>query len=278
MVNSFNADNQQTGMGYGYDGAGNSTTYKGAALGFDPENRMTSDSTGSQADGYSGDGLRAWKQSGGSKTYFLYDGTQPVSEYSGAGTLLATNTLGASGVASRHTSAGSTFYAFDEWGNVSQRLSSAGAVQSSELYDAYGSRMGTAAQGDPFGYGAQAGYYADSETGLVLCTHRYYDPANGRWLTRDPIGYDGGINLYSYCNNDPVNECDPIGNHGIGMYSCRAYFVPVCGGFGYCRENCTLTNVIAGKPAQSFNDWSLDQAGAVDGNCSSPSFDVPAAN
>jgi len=211
VANSFNADNQQTGAGYGYDGAGNPTTYKGAALGFDPENRMTSDSTGSQADGYSGDDLRAWKQSAGSKTYFLYDGTQPVSEYSGAGTLLATNTLGASGVASRHTSAGSTFYAFDERGNVSQRLSSAGAVQSSELYDAYGSRMGTAAQGDPFGYGAQAGYYADSETGLVLCTHRYYDPANGRWLTRDPMGYAGGVNLYGYVGNDPGNRWDPSG-------------------------------------------------------------------
>ena len=211
MVNSFNADNQQTGMGYGYDGAGNSTTYKGAALSFDPENRMTSDSTGSQADGYSGDGLRAWKQSGGSTTYFLYDGPQPVSEYSGAGTLLATNTVGASGLVSRHAGGGSTFYAFDERGNVSQRLSSTGTVAGSDLYDGYGGRTGTATQADPFGYGAQAGYYMDTETGLVLCTHRYYDPATGRWLTRDPIGYAGGVNLYGYCGNDPGNRWDPSG-------------------------------------------------------------------
>ena len=57
----------------------------------------------------------------------------------------------------------------------------------------------------PFGYKAQAGYYTDSETGLILCTYRYYDPTVGRWLTRDPDGYDGGMDLYAYCMNDPVN-------------------------------------------------------------------------
>lgn len=81
----------------------------------------------------------------------------------------------------------------------------------SEMYDAYGTRTGTAAPPDPFGYEAQAGYYTDTETGLVLCTHRFYDPSNGRWLTRDPIGYEGDINLYGYCENDPTNNSDPSG-------------------------------------------------------------------
>jgi len=53
-------------------------------------------------------------------------------------------------------------------------------------------RFTVAVQPDPFGFGGQAGYYTDTETGLILCTHRYYDPANGRWLTRDPLGYAGG--------------------------------------------------------------------------------------
>ncbi|MEM5768882.1 MAG: RHS repeat-associated core domain-containing protein [Bacillota bacterium] len=63
--------------------------------------------------------------------------------------------------------------------------------------------------------GAQWGYYTDTETGLILCTHRYYDPANGRWLTRDPIGYDGGVNLYGYVGGDPVNQVDPEGEAKI---------------------------------------------------------------
>ena len=72
-------------------------------------------------------------------------------------------------------------------------------------------RFTVAVQPDPFGFGGQAGYYTDTETGLILCTHRYYDPANGRWLTRDPIGYAGGVNLYGYVGNNPGNRWDPSG-------------------------------------------------------------------
>ena len=45
-------------------------------------------------------------------------------------------------------------------------------------------------------------------------THRYYDPQTGRFLTRDPMGYDGGINLYGYVGNDPVNMVDSSGYAG----------------------------------------------------------------
>jgi RHS repeat-associated protein len=66
------------------------------------------------------------------------------------------------------------------------------------------------------GFGGQYGYYTDPETGLVLCTHRYYDPGAGRWLTRDPISYKGGMNLYSYAGGNPINEIDPDGTNGLG--------------------------------------------------------------
>ena len=62
-----------------------------------------------------------------------------------------------------------------------------------------------------FTYGAQWGYYTDGETSLILCGHRYYDPARGRWLNRDPIGYAGGVDLYGYCGNGPVGGMDPSG-------------------------------------------------------------------
>jgi RHS repeat-associated protein len=64
---------------------------------------------------------------------------------------------------------------------------------------------------DPFGYKAQWGYYTDEETKLILCSYRYYDPMMGRFITRDPIGYDGGINLNSYVNNSPIQLSDPLG-------------------------------------------------------------------
>ena len=63
---------------------------------------------------------------------------------------------------------------------------------------------------DCFGYNARWGYVKDA-TGLYYCQNRYYDPANGRWLTRDPIGFSGGINLYGYCGGGPDGAIDPSG-------------------------------------------------------------------
>ncbi len=57
----------------------------------------------------------------------------------------------------------------------------------------------------------QHGYYTNTGTGLLCLTHRYYDAGTGRFVTRDPIGYKGGINLYGFAGNNPVNESDPSG-------------------------------------------------------------------
>ena len=61
------------------------------------------------------------------------------------------------------------------------------------------------------------GQYYDAETGLHYNYHRYYDPGMGRYLTPDPIGLDGGINLFAYVLNNPVNSVDPLGFEGMSL-------------------------------------------------------------
>lgn len=59
------------------------------------------------------------------------------------------------------------------------------------------------------------GQYYDAETGLHYNYHRYYDPDTGRYLTPDPIGLEGGINLFAYANQNPINYIDPYGQLAI---------------------------------------------------------------
>ena len=95
---------------------------------------------------------------------------------------------------------GATVYRLDAYGNI---LTAHGS-------DAYGADLATEA--DPYiGFGAQFGYYHDAETGLFYLQNRYYDPAFGRFLNRDPIGLDGGMNRYGLVSGDPVSGADPSG-------------------------------------------------------------------
>ena len=61
------------------------------------------------------------------------------------------------------------------------------------------------------------GQYFDEETGLHYNWHRFYDPETGRYISADPIGLAGGINLYAYVGGDPVNWIDPEGAKGNGL-------------------------------------------------------------
>ncbi|HWP31983.1 MAG TPA: DUF4329 domain-containing protein [Fimbriimonadales bacterium] len=77
-------------------------------------------------------------------------------------------------------------------------------------YDAFGNVVSeTGSWSGPFGYGGHFGYQSDSDSGLLLLGHRYYDPSIGRFISRD-IAKDGR-NWYVYCGNKPLILCDADG-------------------------------------------------------------------
>jgi RHS repeat-associated protein len=89
------------------------------------------------------------------------------------------------------------------------------------LVKAFGLRYGTDSTTDPYAsFGGQFGYYADAKTGLELLGHRYYDSGTGRFVDEDPIGYNGGADLYAYCGNNPITESGPEGtDDGAGDWT-----------------------------------------------------------
>ena len=89
-------------------------------------------------------------------------------------------------------------------------IGSSGSVISSDMYDAFGNGTSTGAA-DVYGYNGKSAYYNDTETGLKLLGHRFYDSATGRFINRDPSGYGGGINLYNYVDNSAASFTDPDG-------------------------------------------------------------------
>ena len=95
----------------------------------------------------------------------------------------------------------------DGLGSVTKTSSSAGAVNLTRQYDAWGSLQAGATSGYAF-----TGREWDPETGLYYYKARYYDPKLGRFISEGPIGFDGGdINLHVYVWRNPTNFVDPEG-------------------------------------------------------------------
>jgi RHS repeat-associated protein len=103
------------------------------------------------------------------------------------------------------------YYTADHLGSIRDVTTSAGTEQYS--YDPYGNATAT-------GSGTQSdfqfcGYYFHAPSGLNLTLNRAYSPTLGRFINRDPIEEEGGVNLYAYVDNEPIGTSDPLGLQGV---------------------------------------------------------------
>ena len=85
-----------------------------------------------------------------------------------------------------------------------------GNLTSSPKYDVYGAvRANAGTASTKQGFVGSLGHVIDTETGLIYMRARYYDPANGRFVSQDPENRHS--NWFNYCQNNPTNRIDSNG-------------------------------------------------------------------
>jgi len=199
-----------------------------------------------------GQSRRVAKKINGSlvKQWLYRDSLQLVAELDGLGNLVSEFVYGSSRSIPDYMVRGGVTYRIigDQLG--SPRIivnATTGAVAQRMRHDAWGNVLEDTNPGFiPFGF---AGGLYDSDTGLVRFGARDYDPVVGRWISKDPILFDGGqANLYVYVNNDPVNYLDRSGRGPEAAGGVLAPLLPAAAAAGaaYLAIYCALHPDVCG--------------------------------
>jgi RHS repeat-associated protein len=227
--------NEQTaspGYSYTFDANGNMITATQTSTGdkwtysYDFRNRLTSavekSSGGTTLEQvtFTYDALdnRIGMDENGTQTWTLYDGSAPVMDFSGSGSLAMRYLNGPAGdlvdtVLSRQSSGGTVaWYLPDRLGTIRDLINNSGSIIDHVDYSAFGTVLGETApsQGDRImGF---AGMERDTVTGLNLAVERAQNPGTGRWDSQDPSGFAGeDVNLYRYVLNRVTGAADAVG-------------------------------------------------------------------
>ena len=240
----------QVNKSYSYDAVGNRTaSHLSATYGYQPFNKLTSSSSAGYS--YDNNGNLISKTDASGTTTFVYDAENRLAQvalpngltvnykydplgrriqrttssganqryvYDGKDALADLNTDGSvattylSGISIddhlRQTSSatGVSYFLGDHLGTTAGLTDASGGIVEGDSYDSFGNSSGSART--RYGY---TGRERDPDTELLYYRARWYDPQVGRFVTEDPIGVDGGLNLYAYTANNPVLWNDALG-------------------------------------------------------------------
>lgn len=203
-----------------YDAQGNPVTYLGHSLTWEKGRQLKRIDNNNYA--YNANGVRISKTVNGVRHTYCLEGTKIVCEKWGSNVLipLYDNEDIVCGIVYN----GIPYYFHRNLqDDIIAIVDKTGSTVARYTYDAWGACISVSGNNgiatiNPFRY---RGYYCDVETGYYYLQTRYYDPTTGRFLNSDDTKYLGttdsavGFNLFSYCDNNPVNRSDVNGHSWI---------------------------------------------------------------
>jgi RHS repeat-associated protein len=223
---TFDNMNQPTGVTFSHDSKGNLCTNGGSSYTYDAQNRLTravvAGKSGNTTVDFYYDAknrqiARSINNGTTTITFSVWDDWELVEEYTNGNIRTAAYVQGAHGPIKSLLD--NKYYYQDSLGSTSHIASSTGSLLEYYKYDLNGKPTYWDANGNPLPNGSNhnirdlfAGERWIPEIGLYDDRNRFYDPALGRFLQPDPIGFKGDAsNLYRYCGNDWANKADPMG-------------------------------------------------------------------
>ena len=229
---AYNSSNQLTSTPsttYTYDSNGSTKTKVDSSgtttYNWDYVNQLSSvvlpASGGTVSFKYDPFGRRIQKSAPSGTVNYLYDGGNLIEEVDNGGNVLAryTEGFGYDQPFSVLRSGTTSYYNSDVLNSVTSLSNSAGSLANAYTYDSFG-RL-TASTGTVTNLLRYSGRELDAESGVYYYRARFYDPATGRFISEDPVGFAGGLNLYEYASNDPVDLSDPFGLSPQSSPGCK---------------------------------------------------------